>query len=424
MKFEYHKLGDYIHIKHGYAFKSKYFSFEKGNKIVLTPGNFIEVGGFKRRPDKDRFYTGDFPNEFLLGRNDVIIAMTEQTYGLLGSPAIIPESGKYLHNQRLGKLVVKNKKLVSLKYFYYLFFLRGLRDEISNSASGTKIRHTAPERIYKLSIPTPSKAIQRKIAAILSAYDDLIENNNRRIAILEKMAEEFYREWFVRLRFPGHEHVKILKGVPDGWAAMKSSEVLDILGGGTPKTDIPSNWDGNIPFFTPKDSHDGYFAYATEKNITELGLQSCNSQYFPKNTIFITARGTVGNVVLALRPMAMNQSCYALIPKSNNFRLFHFLALRDSVAVIKGTSNSGVFDNIITDSFKQFGYLIPNDDLLMQFERIAQTIFCEMEILFLKNRLASSSRDRLLSRLMSGAIDVENLDIEFPKSMQEEAIDA
>ncbi|HWR10851.1 MAG TPA: hypothetical protein VN445_03420, partial [Rectinemataceae bacterium] len=87
MKFEYHKLGDYIHIKHGYAFKSKYFSFKDGNKIVLTPGNFLEIGGFKQRPGKDRFYTGDFPNEFLLKRDDLIIAMTEQTYGLLGSPA-------------------------------------------------------------------------------------------------------------------------------------------------------------------------------------------------------------------------------------------------------------------------------------------------------------------------------------------------
>jgi len=280
------------------------------------------------------------------------------------------------------------------------------------------------EIIKNVTVFLPPLLLQRKIAAILSAYDDLIENNNRRIVILEKMAEELYREWFVRLRFPGYERVKIVKGVPEGWAVMKAFEVLDILGGGTPKTDVPSNWDGNIPFFTPKDSHDGYFAYATEKNISELGLQSCNSQYFPKKTIFITARGTVGNVVMALRPMAMNQSCYALIPKSNNFKLFHFLALRDSIAVIKGTANSGVFDNIITDSFKQFGYLIPPDGLILHFEQIAQNILHEMEILFLKSRLASTSRDRLLSRLMSGKIDVENLDIQFPRSMKEEMANA
>lgn len=339
--------------------------------------------------------------------------------GTLGFPIFLGVEGCIHDGWLYFKKINKN---LDKQFLYY--FLHTLTKSFNSISYGAAIQNINSDILRNTKIPFPPIFIQRKIAAILSAYDDLIENNNRRIAILEKMAEELYREWFVRLHFPGHEHVKIVKGVPEGWEVKKSSEVLDILGGGTPQTGIPSYWDGNIPFFTPKDSHDGYFAYTTEKNITELGLQSCNSQYFLKNTIFITARGTVGNVVLALRPMAMNQSCYALIPKSNNFKLFHFLALRDSVAVIKGASNSGVFDNIITDSFKQFGYLIPKDDLLMQFEQIAQTIFCEMEILLLKNRLASTSRDRLLSRLMSGAIDVETLDIEFPKSMQEEAIDA
>jgi len=420
MNFE--SLGKLVHIKHGYAFKSEYFSLDTGRQIVLTPGNFFDGGGFKLRSDKDRFYTGDFPREFILKKNDVIIAMTEQTYGLLGSPAIIPENDKFLHNQRLGKFELLDDSRANLKYLYYLFCIKSLRDEISISATGTKIRHTAPERIYRIKVPLPKLDIQRKIAAVLSAYDDLIENNNRRIAILEKMAEELYREWFVRLRFPGHEKVKVVKGVPEGWEVKDSLRVFHVLGGGTPKTENPVFWDGDIPFFTPKDSHTGYFANVTEKSITPVGLESCNSKLYAKNTIFITARGTVGNIVLALRPMAMNQSCYALVPKSGKHIYFHFLSMRDAVNIIKGTANSGVFDNIITDSFKQIKLFQPQEKLMSLFSDKAKPIMAQMENIVGKNALLTSIRDRLLSRLMSGKIDVEKLDIRFPESMKEEGV--
>jgi len=255
---------------------------------------------------------------------------------------------------------------------------------------------------------------------VLSAYHDLIENNNRRIALLEKMAEEFYREWFVRLRFPGHEKVKIVKGVPEGWEVKDSLSLLNVMGGGTPKTDISSYWDGDIPFFTPKDAHAGYFADATEKCITLLGLENCNSQLYPKDTIFITARGTVGVIVLALRPMAMNQSCYALEPKCKKHPYYFFLAMRNSVEIIKGTSNSGVFDNIITDSFKQFNLFQPTETVMNRFEIVISPIITQIETLVKVNNPLKTSRDRLLTRLMSGKIDVENLNIRFPASMKEE----
>jgi type I restriction enzyme S subunit len=350
----------------------------------------------------------------LVPKNSILIAM----YGdgdTAGHVAInkIPLAT----NQACCNLVV-NQNIAHYRYVYFLF--KANYSNLINLKLGGSQQNLNATTIKALDFPLPPLPIQRKIAAVLSAYDDLIGNNNRRIAILEKMAEELYREWFVRLRFPGHENVKLVKGVPEGWEVKISSEVLDILGGGTPKTDVASYWDGEIPFFTPKDSHDGYFAYETEKKITGQGLHSCNSQYFKKGTIFITARGTVGNIVLALRPMAMNQSCYALMPKNGEYELFHFLALRDSVSVIKGTSNSGVFDNIITDSFKQFGYQIPTKEVLKKFDKLITPIFSEMESLFLANRSLSITRDRLLSRLMSGKLDVENLDIEFPASMKEE----
>lgn len=320
-----------------------------------------------------------------------------------------------------GCLLIRlNKFKINPLFNHYYLSQQSIIDYVSNQAVGATMPNLNTEILKNIPLLLPPLPIQRKIAAVLSAYDDLIENNNRRIAILEKMAEELYREWFVRLRFPGHEKVKIVKGVPEGWEVNDSLSLLNVLGGGTPKTDISNYWDGEIPFFTPRDAGSGYFAETTDKNITQLGLEKCNSKLFPKNTIFITARGTVGKIVLSLRPMAMNQSCYALEAKSGKNIYYYFLAMRNAVDIIKGTSNSGVFDNIVTDSFKQFDLYQPNEQILSLFERNVRSFFKQLESRINSNSILKDSRDRLLTRLMSGKIDLEKLDIHFPQSMLDE----
>ena len=227
-------LGDAIRVKHGFAFKSQYFS-DSGEFVVLTPGNFNEEGGFWLRPSKDRFYSGEIPEDYVLNEGDLIVAMTEQGPGLLGSAALVPESGKYLHNQRLGLIQEIDNKFLDKYFLYYLFNTRPVRGQISSSATGTKVKHTAPERIYRVKIIVPTDVNQqRRIASILSAYDDLIENNRRRVQLLEQAARLLYKEWFVHLRFPGHEDVKIKDGVPEGWERKKIAEVCETVGGGTP----------------------------------------------------------------------------------------------------------------------------------------------------------------------------------------------
>jgi type I restriction enzyme S subunit len=211
-------LGEVIKIKHGYAFKSEYFS-DEGEYIVLTPGNFFEEGGFKLREDKNKFYSSEYPKEYLLSKEDLIIAMTEQGDGLLGSSALIPDDNKFLHNQRLGLVQIKDDEKIDKIYLYYLFNTSILRSQIFASATGLKVRHTAPERVYKCRVNIPPLPIQKKIAAILSAYDDLIENNLKQIRLLEEMAQITYQEWFVRLQFPNHENTPIdeTTGLPIGW---------------------------------------------------------------------------------------------------------------------------------------------------------------------------------------------------------------
>jgi len=174
------------------------------------------------------------------------------------------------------------KEKLNQSFLYYLAKSDLIWKSAVNSMVGASGRQRADSGFLgNLRFRIPLLPIQRKIAAVLSAYDDLIENNNRRIAILEKMAEELYREWFVRLRFPGHEKAKIIKGVPEGWDVKDSLNLFNVLGGGTPKTDIPNYWDGEIPFFTPKDAHVGFFVNETEKTHDSV-LKIVTANYFQR----------------------------------------------------------------------------------------------------------------------------------------------
>ncbi|WRH67796.1 MAG: restriction endonuclease subunit S [Planktothrix sp. GU0601_MAG3] len=206
--------------------------------------------------------------------------------------------------------------------------------------------------------------MQEKIAAILSTYDDLIENNTRRIKILEEMARSLYREWFVNFRFPGHEQVKMVDSelglIPEGWEVVSFTDIADILSGGTPKTKISEYWGGDIPFFTPKDAPSSFYVIETDKSITQLGFKKCNSKLYPKDTVFITARGTVGKAVLTAVDMAMNQSCFALKGRENINQYFVFLTINNYVPHLKQTASGATFDAITIDNFRRLMIVKPS----------------------------------------------------------------
>lgn len=417
-------LGKVANVVSGYAFKSESFS-DDGVPVIKIAN--IKNGQVVFGQGEKEFLSHDFlqttGKKFHVVKGDVLVSLTgshiTQPNSVVGRVARYTETFTSLLNQRAGKLVIRAEVDADLGFLYYLLSTRVAREEIAMLAHGAANQaNVSPKDIEKLKFYFPPNKDQQKIAAVLSAYDDLIENNKRRIALLEKMAEEIYREWFVRLRFPGHGLVKVVKGVPEGWEQKPSSDVLDVLSGGTPKTDIPAYWDGQIPFFTPKDAADNFYVLNTEKNTTENGLRTCNSRLYQKNTIFITARGTVGKLVLTNREMAMNQSCYALLPKSGKDIYFYFLTIKTALSYIKGVSKSGVFDNIIVDTFKVVPLLMPSDGLINQFNEMIGPIFQQTSALLQTNENLTATRDRLLPRLISGKLSVENLDILFPPGME------
>ena len=292
------------------------------------------------------------------------------------------------------------------EFLYYYFLHKGRSGYLAQFFTGATIKHLPREKLALVEVPIPPLETQKGIASVLSSYDDLIENNRRRIQLLEESARLLYKEWFVRLRFPGHDHVKVVDGVPEGWKKKTAWDVMEVLSGGTPKTKIPEYWDGGIPFFTPKDATNYAYSYETEKNISEEGLRNCNSRLYPKDTVFITARGTVGKINMAQTAMAMNQSCYALVGKEPVSQHFLYYALVEGVEQFRSRAVGAVFDAIIRNTFKLIPFLVPTESLIEAFTDHASPILKQIDTLSTQNRSLSQARDLLLPRLMNGEVAV------------------
>jgi type I restriction enzyme S subunit len=163
-------LAELCDIKHGFAFKSEFFT-DQGDYVMLTPGNFYESGGYRDRGEKQKYYCGEIPAGYILKEGDLLVAMTEQAAGLLGSSMLIPESDKFLHNQRLGLVTKKPEVPWTNEFFFHVFNTRAVRREIHDGASGVKVRHTSPTKIGQVVVSFPTSVSQQR--TIVSKLTDL-----------------------------------------------------------------------------------------------------------------------------------------------------------------------------------------------------------------------------------------------------------
>lgn len=418
-----------IYVKHGFPFKGEHFK-SSGPYVVLTPGNFYEAGGFKRNAEKDKCYAEPFPEEYLLEKGEVVVAMTEQTDGLLGSMAMIPENNKFLHNQRLG-LIKSLSKDVDVEFLYHLFKTKTVREQIRRSASGSKVKHTSPDRIYDVVVQLPPPEDQKRIATVLSALDAKIELNNRLNAELEGMAKLLYDYWFVQYDFPlsaaqatalGHPHLtghpyrtsaapmlyneQLKRHIPKGWKVGNILAIAELGGGATPSKKNPKYWNGEIPFFTPTDATNEAFCLDTEDHITEEGLSNISTRLFSEGTLFITARGSVGKAMIISREMAMNQSCYALIPREGIGRAFLYYQTLSLMGFLHAKSSGSVFKSIVTNDIKFTPAIVPSPEVIQEFNKFAEPIFDQILNNQKQNQELARLRDWLLPMLMNGQVTV------------------
>jgi type I restriction enzyme S subunit len=193
-------LSELCDIKHGFAFKSEFFT-DSGDYVLLTPGNFYETGGYRDRGEKQKYYSGELPDGFVLSEGDLLVAMTEQAAGLLGSPIIIPESGKFLHNQRLGLVTKKPGIPWTSEFFFHVFNTQTVRNEIHASASGVKVRHTSPTKIGEVVVafpvnPSEQKRIAASLATLLDETRRLASLYERKLTALEALKKSLLHQAF------------------------------------------------------------------------------------------------------------------------------------------------------------------------------------------------------------------------------------
>jgi type I restriction enzyme, S subunit len=387
---------------------------------------FIQTGDVKHAPFYITKYTQTYNEKGLTqsklwkkGTLCITIAANISDTAILGIDACFPDS-------ILGFVPYENKSDVRfVKYSFDVY-----KSTLEAISKGTTQDNLSLDKLRKIKFKVPPFPIQRKIAAILSAYDDLIENNNRSIAILEKMAEEIYQEWFVRMRFPpfakaaegrpGHKKVKFHKGVPEGWKISRLKDFGIIVTGKTPSTSIREYFDGPYPFIKTPDMHRRMFTIETEESLSQRGIGSQPKQTIPEGTIFVNCIGALAGAVSITGKLSQtNQQINSIILNEVFYREYLYWCIRGLRETIHLFGNTGsTMINLSKGKFERLQVLKPSADLAKKYHSIAEPIFHLVRTISLQNINVCHSRDRLLSRLLSGKIDVENLDIHFPPSMR------
>ncbi len=245
--------------------------------------------------------------------------------------------------------------------------------------------------IEDIDIELPSLYEQRRLALILKSIDDKIENNNRINHNLEEQARNIF-----------------LSYIDCDCVECPFSDLITVGSGGTPRTSESRFWNGDIPFFSPKDVSNSCFTLFTEKLITKDGLNNCNSSLYHENTTFITARGTVGKISLAGVSMAMNQSCFALTSKDNTPYFAYFLTER-VVESLKKKANGAVFDAINSKDILQELVRVPNRDVIFQIEDRIRPYMNSIRFKSIENLYLTDTRDTLLPKLLSGELKINDL---------------
>ena len=400
MRWSEKTLGELIEIKHGFAFKSKFFSND-GDFVVLTPGNCRNEGGFKDRGDKEKRYIGGFPDEYLLNKGDLLVVMTDlvNTAPVLGGSFVIPVDNRYLHNQRLGLVIPRNLNNIDKRFLYYLFNTHGYRGQVRGSASGATVRHTSPSRIKACKIRVPqSVKDQHKIGALLSAYDDLIENHRRRIALLEESARLLYNEWFVRFRFPDNEPDRVVDGIPYGWERRRLIDVAEIVMGQSPKSEFYNQNGDGLPFHQGVTNFNFRFVHHKVYCTKPTRLSQAGD-------ILFSVRAPVGRINLTDDIIAIGRGLSAMRSRTGH-QSFLFYQLKSFFFKENMVGGGTIYAAVTKKQLENQELVCPPLNIMDQFDDFVCLVDQQIKILTLSVEKLSKARDILLPKLMRGEISI------------------
>ncbi|MBU3031944.1 restriction endonuclease subunit S [Paracoccus marinaquae] len=321
----------------------------------------------------------------------------------IGKCGIAPS--ECLTNQQINSVIANDE--CDPRFLYYL--LCNSVDIVKGMGGGAATPIVNKSKFENIDFLVPPLRQQQEVGRILSAYDDMIENNRRRIVLLEEAARLLYREWFVHFRFPGHEHVPLTDGLPNGWERQIFDDVCETIGGGTPKTEKPEFWnDGDIPWYTPTDiTRNSCLALLdSATKITEAGLRGSSAKMLPAGTVLMTSRASVGFFGIIETPSCTNQGFVSIIPHDPRARMYLLHNLMHRVEEIRSHAGGATYKEISKGKFRALPVIIPDAALLREFEDQASTLHSQVRTLHTQNQKLAQARDLLLPRLMNGEIAV------------------
>ena len=421
MKLSKHKLGELIEVTRGASLSGQFYA-EEGELIRLTLGNFnMNGGGFKENTSKtDLYYTGTVKDEFILNKGDIITPLTEQSLGLLGTTARIPESGKYIQSQDVA-LVKCKEGLLDPNFCYYLISSSVVRQQLSAGAQQTKIRHTSPDKIKDCTVWIPELEVQKRIGHILSDIDEKIALNRQINDNLEAMAKQLYDYWFVQFDFPNEEgkpykssggamvwNEKLKREIPTSFDVKSLSEIIEVKDG---THDSPKPQDNGYFLLTSKHLTERGLDYASAYKISKEDYESINKRSkVDTNDILFSMIGTIGNsyfveetnINFAIKNMALFKTS---AKRWFSEYLYLYLSSCD-YKHYEGNSLSGSIQKFVSLRTLRDMPILYHEDIIKVFAKEVRNIITIMVNLRKENIELTKQRDELLPLLMNGQASV------------------
>ena len=378
-------------LKHGYQFRTHDFTkdgikifkitqIKDNGQIDISSCDYIEssrLESFKK---------------FIIKKGDILMALSGATIGKI---ARFNSDEIVLQNYRVGNFQPLDDKKLSKNYFYYFLTSDYGYQQILANMTQSAQENVGKEDIHKMHVFLPPFKEQTIIASILSSLDDKIDLLHRQNKTLEQLAETIFRQWFV-------------EEAEENWEEKSLYDAIELVGGGTPKTEINEYWNGNIKWLAGGDiasNHKG-FVMDAEKSITEVGLNNSSTKLLPKFSTIITARGTVGKYCILSEPMTFSQSNYGIKPKFEGCYFFTYLLIAHCVDELLSAAYGSVFDTITTNTFKEQKVSLPQSEEIEHFEKRIKIYFEKILANQLQIKTLTQLRDELLPKLMSGEVRV------------------
>lgn len=327
--------------------------------------------------------------------------------GTIGVPYLLKETDCfYFKDGNLTWFRNFSEKLSSRYLYYWIQSPQG-KGVLFNSTIGSSQKALTISMLKEISIPLPPISVQNRIIDILSAHDDLIENNQKQIKLLEEAAMWLYKEWFVKLRFPGHEKTKIEDGVPEGWKLTRVKRMGQVITGKTPSTAIVENYGEDIPFVRIPDMHGVIYPLKTEVKLSERGANTQKNKFLPPKSIMVSCIATVGLVCITHEVCQTNQQINSIVLNDEDHLYYMFFKMKGIKSLLEGVgSNGATMTNVNKTKFENIELLKPENEILKKFNNLVEPFFSNILALSKQNEKLKEARDKLLSKLMSGEIEV------------------